>query len=331
MRTYATVRGTFWVRGSGKKLRGNPEAQVLAMYLMTCCQGTLCGLFSIALPTIAHETGLRLERIPELLADISEIAKYDPEEELCWVPNAAREQIGEKLAAKDKRRAGLLRELKQFEGHKFHQEFTDLYGEAYALEGHTRPSEGAVGDELCPLEAPSKGHPASAATPGLGQGLGLDQVRGVQGGDGPEGDARVPCPPDLALSEAQATNREMAGCPRWAQEAITRSFVGRYLADPDDRRTLATWRKCLDVAIGTTWSDPNKRPQRPAESSPDAAAAARRAAEQRREESRRRAREALLVAHATLGAPPPQRRVTGAATAEQSPSSKVTDAREVES
>lgn len=141
----------------------------------------------------------------------------------------------------------------------------------------------------------------------------------------------IPCPPDLALSEAQATNREMAGCPRWAQEAITRSFVGRYLADPDDRRTLATWRKCLDVAIGTTWSDPNKRPQRPAESSPDAAAAARRAAEQRREESRRRAREALFGAQATLGAPPPQRRVTGAAPAEQSPSSKVTDAREVES
>lgn len=105
----------------------------------------------------------------------------------------------------------------------------------------------------------------------------------------------IPCPPDLALSEAQATNREMAGCPWWAQEAITRSFVGRYLADPEDRRTLATWRKCLDVAIGTTWSDPNKRPKRPAESSPDAAAAARRAAEQRREESRRRAREELLA------------------------------------
>lgn len=46
--------------------------------------------------------------------------------------------------------------------------------------------------------------------------------------------------------------------------------------------------------------------------------AARLAAERRREESRRRAREALLGAQATLGAPPPQKRVTGAATAEQS-------------
>lgn len=191
MRTYATVRGTFWVRGSGKKLRGNPEAQVLAMYLMTCCQGTMCGLFNIALPTIAHETGLAPERLPELFAEIEEIAKYDPEDELCWVPNAAREQIGEKLAAKDKRRGGLLRELKQFEGHAFHREFIQLYWEAYTLENPSS-SQAPPDDAACPMEGASKGYPASLQALGQGQGQGLDQVRGVQGGTGDPEPTRLP-------------------------------------------------------------------------------------------------------------------------------------------
>lgn len=256
MRTYATVRGTFWVRGSGKKLRGNPEAQVLAMYLMTCCQGTLCGLFSIALPTIAHETGLSLERLPELFADIGEIAKYDPEEELCWVPNAAREQLGEKLAAKDKRRAGLLRELKQFEGHKFHQEFNELYGEAYSLERLVRPSEGASEDESCPLEAPSKEHPSSAATPGLG--LGLDLVRGGAGG---EPDDRLgPCPPDLDLLEAQKANLEMAGAKRWQVDVMVLEIRTKLLGSPE-RRTPDGWRRYLAGAVTRRWSDPSQRPK----------------------------------------------------------------------
>lgn len=261
MRTYATVRGTFWIRGSGKKLRGNPEAQVLAMYLMTCCQGTLCGLFSIALPTIAHETGLPIERLPELFEAIGEIAKYDPEEELCWVPNAAREQIGEKLAPKDKRRAGLLRELKQFEGHRFHREFIQLYWEAYSLEKPS-PSQGVTVDDVCPLEGASKGEPLSLPTPGLGQGQGLgpDQVRGGAGGE-PD-DRPGPCPPDLDLLEAQKANLEMAGAKRWQVDAMVLEIRTKLLGRPE-RRTLDGWRNYLAGAVTRRWSNPAERPKEP--------------------------------------------------------------------
>lgn len=288
MRTYATVRGTFWVRGSGKKLRGNPEAQVLAMYLMTCCQGTLCGLFSIALPTIAHETGLSLERLPELFADIGEIAKYDPEEELCWVPNAAREQLGEKLAEKDKRRAGLLRELKQFEGHKFHQEFNELYGEAYSLERLVRPSEGASEDESCPLEAPSKEHPSSAATPGLGLGLGLDLVRGGAGGE-PD-DRPGPCPPDLDLLEAQKANLEMAGAKRWQVDVMVLEIRTKLLGS-SERRTPDGWRSYLAGAVTRRWSDPSQRPKAEPEPTPSVTDAERKRAAEAYERHIKRQRE----------------------------------------
>ncbi len=262
MRTYATVRGTFWVRGSGKKLRGNPEAQVLAMYLMTCCQGTLCGLFSIALPTIAHETGLALDRLPELFADIGEIAKYDPEEELCWVPNAAREQIGEMMAPKDKRRGGLLRELKQFEGHVFHREFIQLYWEAYALEKPS-PSQALTVDDACPLEGASEGEPLSLPAPGLGQGQGLghDQVTGGAGGDAREtlpSAGRVPCPPDLELTAAERA--QLALSPGIPAEAIDRATpILRAKFTSGDPRTSEQWRRSLVSALVRDWSDPKKR------------------------------------------------------------------------
>lgn len=380
MRTYATVRGTFWVRGSGKKLRGNPEAQVLAMYLMTCCQGTLCGLFSIALPTIAHETGLSLERLPELFADIGEIAKYDPEEELCWVPNAAREQLGETMAPKDKRRVGLLRELKQFEGHAFHREFIQLYWEAYSLEKPS-PSQGVTVDDACTLEGASKGHPLSRPTlgQGQGQGLGHDQVRGGAGG-GPEpeptrlptsrADAeRIPIELRCRLALQNPHDADHASPGQWPEvRAVAEAFHAAMgfrkprlggMSDAGVRAIIERFAEGygpdeLVRAVAAAPGQPMFRDGRPkglasltaevvrrlVEGAPktqgdpaatDAAAAARRAAEQRREESRRRAREELFGAQATLGAPPPQRRVTGAATAEQSPSSKVTDAREVES
>lgn len=156
MRAYGIIKSTFWLRGSGKRLRGNPEAQVLALYLMTCSQGTMCGIFHVALPTVAHDTGIALIRIAELLVTLDEIVTYDPDEELCWIPNAAREQVGVSLSMKDKKRPGVLRELKQFGHHPFVGEFLRLYMEPYLLDAEwsiwnsSQPTR-------CGKYAPSKG------------------------------------------------------------------------------------------------------------------------------------------------------------------------------
>ena len=58
MRDYGTVAPTFWTRGTGKALRGNADAQLMALYLCTCPNATVTGLFYLPLVTIMHETGL---------------------------------------------------------------------------------------------------------------------------------------------------------------------------------------------------------------------------------------------------------------------------------
>ena len=44
MRDYAKIRPVFWTRGTGKKLRGDPEAQVVALYLMSAPLSHMTGL-----------------------------------------------------------------------------------------------------------------------------------------------------------------------------------------------------------------------------------------------------------------------------------------------
>ncbi len=191
MRAFSTIKSTFWTMGSGKRLRGDPEAQVLALYLMTCSQGTMCGIFSVALPTIAHETGIPLEVIPSVLKKIRDIVVYDTTEELCWIPNSSRVQIG-KMTSKDKRRPGLIRELNQFGSHPFVGEFFRLYSEEFGLE----PSELAFREVMssvpvCPMQECEMGdagtqHPPSTSTltstststsTSLDQGSGQDHAR----------------------------------------------------------------------------------------------------------------------------------------------------------
>ncbi len=105
-------------------------------------------------------------------------------------------------------------------------------------------------------------------------------------GDLKKEEALIPCPPDLELNEAQAANLEMtAGCPRWAQKQIAAKFRGRYLADESDRRTLVVWRKGLNTATASIWSDTKQRPQppEPEQAAPGANQAAKAAAEARKQ------------------------------------------------
>lgn len=131
--SYATVRPTFWSRGSGKELRGDAQAQVLALYLMTCQHSNMCGIFYVGIPTISHETGLEESAIPGIFSRLEGIAEYDFKEELCFLPNMAKHQIGDELKCNDKRKPKLLRELQQFVGHHFFDAFFSAYAVSYEL------------------------------------------------------------------------------------------------------------------------------------------------------------------------------------------------------
>jgi hypothetical protein len=136
MRPYAQVQPTFWVRGSGKELRGQNDAQLVCLYLFTGPHSNMIGLYFVSLPVIAHEIGMPVERVLNALDRLHavDIAHYDQEAELVWLPEGANIQLGRTLAPRDNRRAGLLKELEAVHDHPFGVLFLEKYAAAYHLE-----------------------------------------------------------------------------------------------------------------------------------------------------------------------------------------------------
>lgn len=136
MRDYARVAPTFWTKGSGKRLRGKPDAQLLGLYLLTCSSANMIGLYYLPLVTLCHETGLTPKEAREAFSETAkaDFAHYDEAAEMVWVPNGASFQMGEGTEIGDKRRKGLVRELKPYLGHPFATQFSAKYGPLYRLD-----------------------------------------------------------------------------------------------------------------------------------------------------------------------------------------------------
>jgi hypothetical protein len=156
MREYGKLEPTFWTRGSGKALRGHPDAQVVAVYLFSCGASNLIGVYYLPLPTLAHETGSPFEGASKGLAMVCAegIAAYDVEAELVWVPGLAKRSLGAELKAGDKRLVAVERELDQVGAHPFARAFFEKYGQAFHL--RPRPELEALRSPFpSPFEAPS--------------------------------------------------------------------------------------------------------------------------------------------------------------------------------
>lgn len=190
MRSYASIAPTFWTRGSGRRIRGDKEAQLVALYLMSSPQTNMVGIFHLVLPTLCHETGLTLEEARKGLARCSEeqIAFWDEEEELVWVPALARYQIGEELTLgkggkPDHRVKGVERAIAPFKGHRFYDMFLERYAAAYLLTELEKeaPTKGLPSPDVPdPVPAPVKSEterPESAARPRPADPMG-DSLRG---------------------------------------------------------------------------------------------------------------------------------------------------------
>jgi hypothetical protein len=142
MRDYAKVLPRFWTSGTGKLLRDDPDAQRVAAYLMTCPQGHMTGLFNLAMPTLIHEVGsLSPEGACKALARLSQeaFAFYDPEEELFFLKEGARVQIGDTLHPRDKRIKGIAKYLQKYKNHEFYRLFLDEYAVVFHLEWLLEP------------------------------------------------------------------------------------------------------------------------------------------------------------------------------------------------
>ena len=154
MRDYAKISGTFWTGKTGKALRGDMQAQIVALYLMSSPHSEMTGVFNCPILYIAHETGLSIEGASEGLASLIEagFCTFDHETDTVFVHEMARYQIGDELKPTDNRIIGVQKIYAKMPESLIRRGFYAKYKELFFL-----PEEGKKGVvDVSPLQAPSK-------------------------------------------------------------------------------------------------------------------------------------------------------------------------------
>src|ERR1019366_9430059 len=88
-----------WEGETGMDLRSlGPEVQLIALYLMTAPRSHQSGLYKLSMVTMAEHTGMQqnFQRAEENLRKLIEagFAQYDVKQQIVYIPNMARYQIG---------------------------------------------------------------------------------------------------------------------------------------------------------------------------------------------------------------------------------------------
>lgn len=151
MSHYSKVSPRFWTGTTGRALRGSPNAQVVATYLISSPHANMLGYYYLPIAYIANDTGIPIEGASEALQRLCEegFCRYDRGSEVVWIVEMAKFQVEESLKPKDLRCKAINREYRSMPNNTFLQEFYERYGAAFNIE------------KARAFEAPSK--PATAA------------------------------------------------------------------------------------------------------------------------------------------------------------------------
>lgn len=182
MRKYSSITPKFWIGRTGRKLRGDISAKLVAAYLLSCPNNDMTGVFYCPLCQISAETGLPLEApsvplpspfqgplkgIREALETLEreDFAIYDYESEYVFVKKMALFQIAPELKPTDKRVTGIRTAIESMPDN-FKHLFIKEYNECFNLGFKDIPSpeiqefgvQTQAEEELpsSPIEAPSK-------------------------------------------------------------------------------------------------------------------------------------------------------------------------------
>lgn len=182
MRDYGKVSPRFWIGETGRKLRKMPDAQRIAMYLMTAPMAEMTGVFYCPIATILNDVGAPCEelhvesegsskglarvhedpskghqrgvegvkRALEALKEL-DFCFYDFESEFVFVKEMARCQIAEKLKPSDNQVKGI-RKLVENMPKPMRARFIERYNKDFSL-GF---DEGIEEKPASPLEDPSE-------------------------------------------------------------------------------------------------------------------------------------------------------------------------------
>ena len=182
MRKYSSITPKFWIGKTGRKLRCDISAKLVAAYLLSCPNNDMTGVFYCPQCQISAETGLPLEApsvplpspfqgplkgIREALETLQreDFAIYDYESEYVFVKKMALFQIAPELKPTDKRVTGIRTAIESMPDN-FKYLFIKEYNECFNLGFKNIPSpeiqefgvQTQEGDDLpsSPIEAPSK-------------------------------------------------------------------------------------------------------------------------------------------------------------------------------
>jgi hypothetical protein len=191
MREYGSVSPQFWIGQTGKRLRGNVEAQIVAFYLMTSPHSNMIGVFHCPILYIAHETGLPFEATSKGLKSLMEegFCQFDEASETVFVVNMAQYQVGSELKSNDNKILGIRKAYLSIAEPCMRKAFHDVYGEAFFLpewvekEAKTKapskplrsPFEAPSKPLRSPLDPPSKQLTGTGAGTGTGTGTGTGE------------------------------------------------------------------------------------------------------------------------------------------------------------
>lgn len=147
MRDYGKISPQFWIGKSGKAMRGNMEAQIVAMYLMTSPHAEMTGIYHCPILYIAHETGLTLEGASKGLQSLIEadFCTFEADTDTVFVHAMARYQIGEDLKPTDNRVLGVQKLYANMPESLVKTAFYARYKDSFYL-----------GKKVSPSKAPSK-------------------------------------------------------------------------------------------------------------------------------------------------------------------------------
>ena len=184
MREYGVVSPMFWIGETGRALRKNPNAQRVAIYLMTAPSSEMTGVFYCPLSSILNDVGIfeapckplvsssegALERVHSPLEGVKQailslmkldFCFYDFESEFVFVKEMARWQIGESLKEKDNRVVGLRKYVKSMPkpiAARFIERYNEDFHLGFDLEEYSQWSKGKPSPDKAPCKPLQRGY-----------------------------------------------------------------------------------------------------------------------------------------------------------------------------
>lgn len=189
MRDYGMVSPRFWIGETGRKLRKLPDAQRVAMYLLTAPMADMTGVFYCPVATILNDVGAPceplaypskglstpsegsltpldrgFEGVKKALLTLQELGfcVYDFESEYVFVKEMARWQIAPKLKPSDNRSKGLRKTVENMPN-PMRARFIARYNEDFALGFDEQEVEKMISERgglISHSEAPCKALPS---------------------------------------------------------------------------------------------------------------------------------------------------------------------------